>query len=171
MRWFRFYTEALDDPKVQRLPCELFKHWVNLLCLAGRCDGRGLLPPMEDIAFGLRLSEEQVGRACMDLCERGLLDYDPHEQRYRMAAWGERYAASPRLTGREWRAIRAEVFERDDYRCTYCGQRAERLECDHITPHIRGGCNSLDNLTTACRSCNRRKHAKTPDEWEAQSHA
>ena len=42
-RWFRFYNEALDDPKVQKLPPALFKSWVNLLCLTARHDGT--LPP------------------------------------------------------------------------------------------------------------------------------
>ena len=33
MNWFRFYHGALHDPKVQSLRPELFKFWVNLLCL------------------------------------------------------------------------------------------------------------------------------------------
>jgi hypothetical protein len=53
MNWFRFYHEALDDPKVQKLDPPDFKIWVNLLCLACRHDGK--LPPLEDIAFALRL--------------------------------------------------------------------------------------------------------------------
>jgi len=31
-RWFRFYAESVNDPKVQRLPAHLFKTWVNILC-------------------------------------------------------------------------------------------------------------------------------------------
>ena len=49
--WFRFYAEALNDPKVQRLDGETFKGWVNLLCLAKAHDGT--LPDIPDIAFGL----------------------------------------------------------------------------------------------------------------------
>lgn len=52
-RWFRFYAEALDDPKVQKLDPVTFKQWINLLCLACRHDGR--LPSHDDIAFALRL--------------------------------------------------------------------------------------------------------------------
>ena len=29
-RWFRAYDDALNDPKVQRLPGELFKAWFKL---------------------------------------------------------------------------------------------------------------------------------------------
>ena len=48
-RWFRFYDEALDDPKVQRLAPHLFKTWINLLCLASKEDGT--MPSNDDIAF------------------------------------------------------------------------------------------------------------------------
>lgn len=51
--WFRLYDEFLDDPKVQRLPLEDFRAYVNLLCLANRNDG--FLPPIEEVAFALRM--------------------------------------------------------------------------------------------------------------------
>lgn len=73
-RWFRMYTEILDDPKVQKLPAPLFKVWVNLLCLASRHDG--VLPGTDDIAFALRLDEDACGVALAELVDRGLVDYD-----------------------------------------------------------------------------------------------
>jgi hypothetical protein len=51
--WFRFYAEALDDPKVQKLDPATFKMWVNLLCLA--CRNEGFLPHEDDVAFALRI--------------------------------------------------------------------------------------------------------------------
>lgn len=74
MDWFRFYSEALDDPKVQRLAGELFKGWVNLLCLANRGKPRGMLPELGDIAFALRLSEAQARKLVDELVRHGLLD-------------------------------------------------------------------------------------------------
>jgi hypothetical protein len=71
-RWFRFYDEALDDPKVQRLPGDLFKFWVNVLCLASRNEGR--LPPIEDIAFALRTDDRAVGESLDMLHVIGLID-------------------------------------------------------------------------------------------------
>jgi hypothetical protein len=53
-RWFRVYDELLDDPKVQRLPAEDFRGWMNLLCLASRNGGR--IPPVEDVSFALRVT-------------------------------------------------------------------------------------------------------------------
>ena len=42
-QWLRLYDDVLDDPEVQRLPPDLFKHWVNLLCLANKGTLRGTL--------------------------------------------------------------------------------------------------------------------------------
>lgn len=64
-------------------------------------------------------------------------------------------------------AVRAEarrnyrdlVYERDEWRCRFCGTE-ERLSIDHIVPLSRGGTNDLDNLQTLCRSCNSKKGAK-----------
>jgi 5-methylcytosine-specific restriction endonuclease McrA len=72
-----------------------------------------------------------------------------------------------RPSGPIWQKLRSAVFSRDDYTCSYCGERGGRLECDHVQPVSRGGSNELDNLTTSCFSCNRSKRAKTPSEWKA----
>ena len=69
------------------------------------------------------------------------------------------------VSSREWSALRAHVFKRDDYKCAYCGARGLRLECDHVIPASRGGSDDLDNLTTACRPCNRSKRDKLLSEW------
>ena len=71
-RWFRFYDEVLDDPKAQRLEPELFKVWVNLLCLASRNNGQ--LPKVDDIAFALRSSVTVTERNVTALTEAGLFD-------------------------------------------------------------------------------------------------
>lgn len=72
MAWWRAHDEAVDDPKLQRLSGDLFKTWFNLLCLASR--NGGLLPPMKDIAFGLRKSEKEVKRVLDALIGAGLFD-------------------------------------------------------------------------------------------------
>lgn len=65
----------------------------------------------------------------------------------------------------EWMSLRRRVFERDGMVCQYCGAVGVPLECDHIHPVSRGGGHEIENLTTACRDCNRAKKAKTVDEW------
>jgi 5-methylcytosine-specific restriction endonuclease McrA len=56
-------------------------------------------------------------------------------------------------------AQRARIFERDEGRCSYCGERfdPEELTLDHVQPVARGGDHSDGNLVTACTACNTRK--------------
>jgi hypothetical protein len=71
-RWFRFYDDTLNDPKVQRLPGDLFKSWVNLLCLASNSDGE--IKSLADAAFALRLPEAKAAVIVASLAAKGLLD-------------------------------------------------------------------------------------------------
>ncbi len=86
MGWFRFYDTALDDPKVQRLKPQIFMDWVNILCLASRSDG--IIPPIKDVAFGLRVSKPQAAFKLKILELAGLLDsteagFEPHNWKVR----------------------------------------------------------------------------------------
>lgn len=51
---------------------------------------------------------------------------------------------------------RNQIFERDGYRCVYCGEQfaADELTLDHVQPRVRGGDHSEGNLVTACKGCN-----------------
>lgn len=59
--------------------------------------------------------------------------------------------------------LKKSVFERDGYRCRYCGSH-KNLTADHVFPESRGGETSLENLVTACSECNLKKRARTPEE-------
>jgi hypothetical protein len=56
-------------------------------------------------------------------------------------------------------------------RCTYCGKETtkepgpDQLHRDHVIPSSRGGNDSVDNETPACRTCNLGKGASTNPEW------
>ena len=72
---------------------------------------------------------------------------------------------------------RRRIFERDDYRCVYCGEQfpMEALTVDHVQPRVKGGDRSEGNLVTACGACNvrkghRRLSAFLHDEPEARAH-
>ncbi|MCC7000920.1 MAG: HNH endonuclease [Gemmatimonadaceae bacterium] len=56
------------------------------------------------------------------------------------------------------------VFRRDGYTCQYCGRRAPDVElhADHVVAWSRGGKTVLENLRTACSSCNLGKGAHAP---------
>lgn len=67
---------------------------------------------------------------------------------------------------REVRLSRRNIFERDEHRCQYCGERFAKhdLTIDHVLPRSRGGRDTWENLTLACVKCNIRKGNRTPDE-------
>lgn len=74
-RWFRFYDDALDDIKVQSLSGEMYKTWSNLLCLASKNQGK--IPPVNEVAFRLRMSIHDAQHRIEDLVLVGLLDVLP----------------------------------------------------------------------------------------------
>lgn len=88
----------------------------------------------------------------------------------------ERARAYVRISGNKRRAAKAgvhftfgeweELLRSHHGRCAYCGS-TDRIEADHRTPLCRGGSNDIGNILPACRSCNRRKHRKTEDEFRA----
>lgn len=57
---------------------------------------------------------------------------------------------------------RFDVFKRDSFKCQYCGSHPPSviLHVDHIKPVADGGGNEIDNLVTACESCNLGKGAR-----------
>ncbi len=57
---------------------------------------------------------------------------------------------------------RFEVFKRDGFTCQYCGGQPPKvvLHCDHVVAVANGGTNDIDNLVTACDSCNLGKGAR-----------
>lgn len=94
--WWRAYNEAMEDPKLQRLPGELFKHWFNLMCLASKKGG--VLPPLDDIAFALRVTPIKAKDVVEKLMTAGLLDHDG--QNFAPHNWGGRQYKSDNSTSR-----------------------------------------------------------------------
>lgn len=58
------------------------------------------------------------------------------------------------LHGRE---IREYLLEKTKRKCAYCGKGERRLQVEHIIPKAKGGSDSPNNLTMACRPCNQKK--------------
>ncbi len=70
--WFRLYRQTISNPKVQKLSPELFKFWINCLCLT---DDDGTLPSLEDICYGVRLSAQKVQDNLNLLNKANLVNY------------------------------------------------------------------------------------------------
>jgi hypothetical protein len=93
--WLRLYDEVLDNPKVQRLSDNMFRHWIGLLCLANRGNPRGRIPHnLHDIAYSLRLSPSKTRRVLDELVEKGLLVYEQNSEHIMPRNWDERQKKS-----------------------------------------------------------------------------
>lgn len=183
-RWFRLYDDAINDPKVLRMPDALKWHWVAILCVASK--NKGVLPPIHDIALGLRISLKKATAIVDDLVARELLDnidgmFLPHNwsgRQYQSDSSAERvkrHRAKRAATGliSQWtapKALRQQVYERDGFACVYCGS-TEQLSLDHRTPEIRGGSHEAANLATACLACNGAKRDMTEQEFKERNAA
>ena len=58
---------------------------------------------------------------------------------------------------------RFNVFLRDGFACTYCGDEDD-LTFDHLTPRSKGGRTTWDNVVTACQTCNLIKGDRLPQQ-------
>jgi hypothetical protein len=95
-RWFRVYVDLVDDPKVQRLDPSLFKALINLWCLTSA--NNDVLPPIDEIAFKLRIKPEKAQRVLTELRAAGLIDDD--ERGARPHNWDKRQFTSDGSTSR-----------------------------------------------------------------------
>lgn len=60
MYWMRLYYEILDDYKMYSLSDHLFRRTIELFLLAGEKNEKGILPPVEVIAWRLRTSPDDM---------------------------------------------------------------------------------------------------------------
>jgi len=58
------------------------------------------------------------------------------------------------------------LIARDGGMCLYCGTSLPRkhLTCDHVQPLSAGGTDTWENAVSACKVCNQRKGARTPEQ-------
>ena len=58
-------------------------------------------------------------------------------------------------------------------RCALCRQKlpinASEIHVDHNIPKHKGGPDTVDNLQASCKTCNLRKGAKSPEQWEMEN--
>jgi hypothetical protein len=70
--WIKLYHEILHDPKMGRLPDNLWRRTIELFLMAGELDQDGELPPVSDMAWTLRVSEQELEQELEALTASGL---------------------------------------------------------------------------------------------------
>ena len=86
-QWFRMYSEFATDPKIQMLNEVTQRRYLMLLCL--RCSNVTVTLHDEEVAFQLRISNEEYQMTKSLLISKGLIDNDG-----RPSAWDKRQFAS-----------------------------------------------------------------------------
>lgn len=177
-RWFRFYQEALDDPKVQKLEPFDFKCWVNVLCLACRNDGK--LPLLPDMAFALRMTIDGCQTVLERLSNGGLIDKasgGANGAHYVVHNWEKRQYKSDTSTPRVKRfRERSETVtetppdtetetEHVQTRKVKRAQRATRLPEDWSPREFEGEVDELEKFRDWARSAPGQKGVKA--DWDA----
>ncbi|WP_103729001.1 helix-turn-helix domain-containing protein [Novosphingobium sp. HII-3] len=95
-RWFRFYTDAIRNPKVARLSDKDFRLWVELLSVAS--ENGGSIPCLSDLKHLLKRRLDHLSTGVDRLISSGLIDaladgYEPHN-------WSKFQYKSDTSTGR-----------------------------------------------------------------------
>lgn len=73
----------------------------------------------------------------------------------------ERDAKTFAVTAADWERMK----RRTNQCCTYCGERSDELQKEHVIPLSRGGDHSIGNLAPSCPTCNFSKNARLLIEW------
>jgi hypothetical protein len=60
----------------------------------------------------------------------------------------------------QWR-----VFQRDGYKCRYCGRTGLPLTVDHVDLWEDGGATTEENLLSACKKCNKKRGNISYPDW------
>lgn len=95
-RWFRFYSDAVRNPKIAKLSDQQFRLWIELLSLA--CENDGKIPDLESLKHILKRRLDHLSRGLKELISAGLME--PLEAGYQPKNWKERQFISDTSTHR-----------------------------------------------------------------------
>jgi len=91
--WIKLYIAILEDPKMCKLSDKLYRRVVELFLLAGETNQEGELPALDDIAWKLRLDEEQLETEMVELQKTGIISQI--DGKWIVTKFAERQAAIP----------------------------------------------------------------------------
>ena len=165
-RWFRHHHGLSRDEKLLRVAERSLQPidrvvwvWIAVLESAAELDRDGVFDvDAGELAYFLNVEQDHIEAILSAIGDDGLTKHGT------IAAWDIYSRWMYRLPWTEWAVVRLYIFQRDNFTCRYCGASGVALECDHVIPVSKGGSNEKSNLVTSCRTCNRTKADKTPEE-------
>ena len=93
-----------------------------------------------------------------------------YDQKWKQTPFGKQWSAAYTMSRkqRESGSISADqrlyVFQLFNHQCIRC-ESDEHLEIDHFKPLSRGFAISIQNAIVLCRTCNRQKYNKMPEDF------
>lgn len=165
-RWFRHYAGMCRDEDLvliaEKTGSSIERSvwvWHALLESAAEIDRDGVYSVHPDeMAYFLHADDIEIEDILFEFNQFGLTKDNCIRQFEKYSRWLRR------LPWTDWAVIRLGIFQRDNYKCRYCGATGVPLECDHVIPVSRGGSNEKTNLVTACKACNGSKGSKSLEE-------
>lgn len=91
--WLKLFHETIYDPKIMMRSAGARLRWYECLCLAGDYDHDGELPPIENMIFVFRISEEQLLDELTELVKAGLVT--EADGGYHVRNWNKRQGQMP----------------------------------------------------------------------------
>lgn len=125
MDWFRMYGEFASDPKVQSMSESMQRRLMMLLCL--RCSNTLVTLQDDEIAFALRISDEELAETKVLFLKKGFVD-----ESWEIANWDKRQFVSDSSAARvaKHRAAKKEGRQPE--------QKEEETTCNvTVTPQIQ----------------------------------
>jgi N-terminal phage replisome organiser (Phage_rep_org_N) len=99
MKWFRFYSEFMDDPKIAMMSDSDQLLWVKALCLASESSSRGEIKLTDDeICWKLRITPETWRHAIDKFRAKGMIEHVKNG--YKITNWDKRQFESDNTTQR-----------------------------------------------------------------------
>lgn len=173
MPWVKLDDGFADNLKVGGLSDRAFRAHVEALCYCARnlTDGLISTPYVKRMRWTRQATELQSAK---------LWDVDPEGYRihdYLLYNPSRAQVMEDREIARRRSAMNADpelarlIKARDGNACRYCGVEVNWRDrkgvrgatYDHVIPLSTGGDESFENLVTACRACNTKKGARTPE--------
>ena len=130
MKWFRLYTEIIDDPKLQKLSDSEFRDFIYMMCLACETEKDGLIPhSKEDIAWRLRRDVTSLCDALVTLEKQHIVN--DNGEGIRFLNWEKRQYKSDTSAERtkRWREKQKSVTSPKRH-CDAIEQNRDRTDTD-----------------------------------------
>lgn len=127
MKWFRFYTEIVDDPKMRALKDDEYRIFTYLLSLASEIEKEGLIDlSIDDISWRLRAPMELIERTIEALKRLGILS--ANEDGFEFVNWQKRQFKSDDVATRVRKHREKKVKQGETLHETLQGNKSETLE-------------------------------------------